>query len=324
MSQVKAFLNQTKDFFIHFEEFLEFRVSGLAKGAQGESRYISQWVGMVGQDNAQAVLAKLKKYEQSLDNTNPSLFLKFLEAVRFPLRYTPQNVSRNAAMQKIEMERVCKEVVRKITAQLERAQEFLTEIDFNSANSAVFLPVNAHKQLAERARTVLNECNKVLKDNDALIAKTIPTKRKSWFTETLRRASYLVSVRLSAWGLSEKSPIPNIEMTTQQITENNKCAHHQLNQILEKLENLKNQHYRPTKVTRTLLGCETATDKPTKDSLHYQYVPSDLEQPFENLKMVMKGQSSTASTTGEQAKLVTSDILTVVKTPFPEPKKRYR
>lgn len=314
LDDVNSYLAQAKSFFVELEDFLEFRVSGLAKGAQGDSRYISQWVGMVGQENTQAVIAKLAQYEQLLANQGPSMLSKFIFWGQS--LFNTQDTKVNQAFRDLQRERLCKEVTAKITEHLLRAQEFLKEVDFNSGSSAIFLPVQAHKDLAVRAKKAFEHCNKVIADNQPLTDKTIPRTRKSWFTNILRAGSYLVATRVAAYGLKDTSPFPQMKMSETDIKNNNEAARKQLKEISTKWDKLQSVMNRPSKTTRKLLGSDTAGQRPDNTSLHFQYVPEEVVTAMNKFNHMM-GKTAIDKVTAEQ-------VFEVSETPFPKPTRNYR
>lgn len=314
LDDVNSYLAQAKSFFIELEDFLEFRVSGLANGAQGDSRYISQWIGMVGQENTQTVIAKLAQYEQLLAAQN-SIWSKFIFWCQSLVEET-QATKTNQAFRNLQKERLCKEITGKITEHLLRAQEFLKEVDFNSGSSAIFLPVQAHKELAVRAKKAFEHCNKVIEDNQSLADKTIPRTQKSWFTNVLRAGSYLVATRVAAYGLKNTAPFPQMKMSPVDISNNNEAARKQLKEISTKWDKLQAVMNRPSKTTRKLLGCETAGQRPHSTSLHFQYAPEEVVTAMNKFNHMM------GATAIDE---VTADLVfEVSETPFPKPKRNYR
>ncbi|MGD9592759.1 MAG: hypothetical protein AB7V32_09590, partial [Candidatus Berkiella sp.] len=238
---------------------------GMVRGAQGKSRFVSLWEGMIGEENATHVIEKLQQKLATLPSKEPQ-----------------------DQTQKEELEKGLLKLNAYTTKHLVAAGELLSDLNFNTIRSLAFLPVRAHKELAENLEETRAHHAKVLSSHEAII-ENLQTKPKSWLTQTLHYNSVMVAARASAIGLANSTtPYPAIRITQEEATQNFQKALAFFEEIAQKIEAIPQMTGNPSKTTRQILTCENPDELPSNSSMHWQYCPQNVATTMQSLKTLVR------------------------------------
>lgn len=286
LQEVKSFLEDTQIFFVQYHQFLEARVDELIE-AKCDSRSLSQWLAIVARENIDEVMLKLKKYESSLEEIEQSTGIWTNVKKAYGLLTARTTTStKDSRIDAITLNAHYKKIVAKTHNHLLRAKESINKIKSNSKISALFIPVEEYLNQDRLAREVASSCKKVIFAHQATINQTITKVNKTWFPLALNRGLLFVAIRINAFGLMKVSPF-NVELSALEIERNNKKARIQLEEMVNRINQINTNLQQPTKITKKILGIDYPSDNPS-NPLHYQYFPEDLEMPLQAFTELMK------------------------------------
>ncbi len=282
-SEVSLLQENARQFFAEvYISFLQKRIDGLQNGALGESRFVSQWLAIIAKENAIAVLAKLQKYDEKL-----------------------QNYQGIAPETEIDAQDELMTISRKTIEHLLRAKEVITIQANNSNKSVQYIPVPPHKVQADLVNAVQQKCLALLSQYPYLTVEA--EQKKSWFTNILRLGSALVGIRVIAFGLFKVSPFALPLAADHEVQ-----ANRDLREMCALLESINAMTLPPCGKTREMLKCANAKDNPGESSLHFKYFPLDIEAPLARVKKYVAEVPADKS-------LDANVVLDRVKTTYPKP-----
>jgi hypothetical protein len=313
LHDLHAYLKDAIEFFVQLDAYLEGRGFGTANGARGESRFVSVWEGEIGQVNGKHSLGKVLKLLNSLPRVDSDDLAEPMERVSI----AAAEVSVLDKAQLLATQGKYSKIAATVTNHLHRALELLQELNFNTERSMAFIPVAAHKSLAQKMRDSLDKCNEVLNKHHGVILQANTTVPKTWLTQEIQYDSLLVATRATALGLSKKTVVyPGVpEISSQQAEANYHQALVFMKEIADKVDAVARKDLVPTKTTRRILGVSNSAQTPSSASVHWQYCPKGVREKMLQLRDLVRAKPDS---------LTQDEVDATIKVTFPpEPTTRY-
>lgn len=249
-------LADSKDFFTQLDQFFAKEVELLMGPARAITKYVTAYVYKVAKENNQRSLARLDKM---IAEGDPRLNEKLL-------RY------------------------------LERSTEFLTRRAENSRDSALFIPVPFHSQVAEQLNARA-QASQALLNRARLLVPPSTKPAKSWFSLFLHYANTLPNVWTAGYGLGRDNLDKDIPTS-------------RLNVLLAELSLLENNpELSTTKTSERMMKIAAYTGEPSADSEFHSHVP-----PLKPLMTSFKNYM------GSQQILSEEGVHEAIKTEYPNPR----
>ncbi|MGE3319731.1 MAG: hypothetical protein AB7I18_10605 [Candidatus Berkiella sp.] len=178
---------------------------------------------------------------------------------------------------------------------LERTAEFLSTRAKNSRDSALFIPVPIHREVAVKLTALSDSCQALLKRARVLIPSSTK-KSKSWFSLYVHYANILPNILTVGYGLGGGNLDKDIPSE-------------RLNELFTELSSFENdQDLLTTKTTSGMLGITDFAGEPRPTGDYHEHVPS-IKPIIESFKQYMTRHE-------EYSK---DGVLEAIKTDYPKP-----
>jgi len=251
-------LKDSQLFLKELDSFFKNEVDLLMGPARAITKYVTAYVYKVAQQNNERSLTRLDKMVAENDPRLPEKLLRYLE----------------------------------------RATEFLSRRAKNSNDSALFIPVPFHSQVAEQLATKAAACQTLL-ERARLLVPPSTKKAKSWFSLFLHYANTLPNIWTAGYGLGRDALDKEVPTS-------------RLNVLLGEISLLeKNHELNTTNTTLRMMKIADYAQEPAEDSQFHWHVPP--------LKPLMTSFTNYMSS---QPTLTKEGVHEAIKTEYPDPRPR--
>ncbi|MCS5712365.1 hypothetical protein [Candidatus Berkiella aquae] len=188
----------------------------------------------------------------------------------------------------------------KLVAYLERTEEFLQKRARSSKDSATFIPVDYHSQVAASLQDKLTQCQALLQEARAFHPES-KKPAKSWLSLHLHFAQALPNIWATGYGLGLKSVDKHAPLNRLQE------IHEHLLAIRQKSD----ADIKITKTTAKAMQIDCFTGVPPQECDYHQHAPALLPL-MDNFKSLMEQKNIHQHVTKE-------DVHHAIKTEYPTP-----